>query len=126
MANAEFMIPRPVETDGNVTRETHGAQSTTFMVYRTEAGESLKWSARFPLPQIGEHIRITMNGIGEAEVVGFFKEGGYVGVMTKALNPPKWLKDQREKDRKSADYDSRPAWRKEGFGCEFGAEIALL
>jgi len=104
----------------------HDRWIMTFMVYRTEAGEDLKWSAKFPLPKIGDHIRITMNGIGEAEVVGFFKEGGFVGVMTRALNPPKWLKDQREKEQKSSSFDSLPVWRKEGIGCQFGAEIALL
>ncbi len=126
MAKAEFLIPRPVETDGVVTREKHDAQSMIFSVYRTEAGESLKWSARFPLPQIGEHIRIRTNGIGAAEVVGFFKEGDFVGVMTKVFNPPKWFKDQRKKERKSSSFDSLPEWRKQGIGCEFGAEIELL
>jgi hypothetical protein len=116
MAKAEFFIPRPPEADG----------TGTFMVYRTEVGEDLKWSASFPLPQIGDRIQITMNGIGEAEVMGYFKEGGVLGVMAKALLPPKWLKDQRDKERNSSSFDSLPTWRKEGIGCQFGAEIALL
>ena len=126
MTKAEFLIVRPAEAGGDVAREKRGPQNLTYMVYRTEAGEDLKWSAAFPLPQIGDHVRITMNNIGEAEVVGYFKEAGWLGVMTKALNPPKWLADQREKERKSANFDSLPAWRKQGIGCEFGAEIALL
>lgn len=126
MADIEFLIPRPAETDGDVTRETHDQHSTTARVYRTEAGKQLKWSAAFPLPQIGDRVRITMNNIGEAEVMGFFKEGGWVGVMTKALQPPKWLQDQRDRERRSKDFNTLPAWRKDGIGCEFGAEIALL
>ena len=125
MAKAEFMIPRPAETDGKVTK-TVDQYTMTYRVYRTVDGEDLKWSAPFPLPQIGDRIRITMNAIGPAVVVGYFKEEGFVGVMTKALNPPTWLKNQRARERKSSSFDSLPAWRKEGIGCEFGSEIGQL
>jgi hypothetical protein len=126
MVKAEFLIPRPADTDGNVTREKHDQQNMTFMIYRSERGEELRWSAGFSLPKIGDRIRITINSIGEAEVTGFFKEGGFVGVMTKALDPPKWLKEQREKMRNASNFDSLPEWLKEGIGCQFGAEITLL
>jgi hypothetical protein len=65
-----------------------------------------------------------MNSIGWASVEGFFAEDGYVGVMTKAEDPPQWLRDQRE--RVATRYTSEtPEWLKRGIGCEFGAEIAL-
>ncbi len=67
-----------------------------------------------------------MNNIGPADVVGYLKEDGYVGVMTKAINPPKWLVEQRERDKSRVGYDAYPEWLKNGVGCEFGAEIALL
>lgn len=126
MANAVFFISRPAETDGRVTRTVHQTYSTTFRTYQTADGERLKWSAAFPLPKIGEHVRITMNGIGPAEVVGYFKEEGYVGLMTRALNPPKWLREHRERDRESGAYASFPQWKKDGIGCEFGAEVAEI
>jgi hypothetical protein len=125
MPNEEFFIPKPAFAYSE-TKDHPTGKSSTIRFYRTEAGEELKFSAEFPLPDVGQHIRITMNNIGEAEVVGFFKSGAWVGVMTKALDPPKYLKDQRAKERKSANFDSFPAWRKDGIGCEFGAEIVLL
>lgn len=126
MANPAFFIPRPDETDGKVNRSAHGTYSMKFRNYRTAEGELLKWSALFPLPTLGQRIRITMNGIGDAEVVGFFKEEGYVGVMTKALNPPSWLKEQRARERELTCYAALPQWRKDGIGCEFGAEVGEL
>jgi len=101
MANPVFFIPRPAETDGEVNRSVHETYSTTYRNYRTADGELLKWSASFPLPTMGQRIRVTMNGIGDAEVVGFFKEEGYVGVMTKALDPPTWLKEQLSRNASS-------------------------
>ncbi len=126
MSKAEFMIPRPADTGRGVTRESGNQFKMTFMVYRAESGEELKWSAKFPLPHIGARITVTMNRIGAAEVVGYFKEGGFVGVMTKAINPPQWLKDQQNRERASANFASLPPWRKQGIGCQFGAEIALI
>jgi hypothetical protein len=99
MANTEFLIARPKasgETEGNLA------------IYYTHDEEPLKWSAPFPLPNIGDRIQITMNGIGEADVVGFFKEEGFVGVMTRALNPPPYLVEQRERAKRQPDWESRP------------------
>ncbi len=127
MANARFLIPRPAESDNGIVTEDKGdGLKVAYQVYRTAEGEDLKWSARFPLPQIGDRIKITMNGIGDAAVVGFFSEEGFVGVMTRAFNPPKWQSKQRERDRRSSGWNSRPNWYKEGIGREFGTEIALL
>jgi hypothetical protein len=126
MANPVFFIPRPAETDGEVNRSVHETYSTTYRNYRTADGELLKWSASFPLPTMGQRIRVTMNGIGDAEVVGFFKEEGYVGVMTKALDPPTWLKEQLSREREFTSYAALPQWRKDGISCEFGAEVEEL
>jgi hypothetical protein len=113
---AQFMIDRPTET-----AETAPAGQEHCTVYQAAAGERLLWSARFPLPSVGDNVHITMNGIGPAVVTGFFKEDGYVGVMTKASQPPAWLVEQR----KTRTRDDAPHWRKDGIGCEFGAEIRL-
>lgn len=125
MANAVFFIDRPSIFVGYVTKATSENSSQKYLVYRTNEREYLNWSAKFPLPRIGDRIHITMNGIGPANVVGFFKEEGFIGVMTKAINPPQWLVNQREQERKSPKWDSLPDWRKQGIDCEFGAEVDI-
>jgi len=118
MANQEhFFIDRPKAT-GQVS--TDG-----FATYTSDEFEGLKWSAKFPLPQLGQRIYVTMNSIGWATVKGFFESAGFVGVMTLAENPPQWLKKQRESEKKEPNYKNRPQWVKDGIGCEFGAEISL-
>jgi hypothetical protein len=42
--------------------------------------------------------------------------------MTRATNPPLWL---RRQNRQSAKDMANPLWMREGIGCEFGTEIAL-
>lgn len=108
----KFFIPKP-----KATREKIGADGR---VYVTREGIRLGWSNPLPLPMIGDHIDITMNSIGRARVEGYFMEGGYVGVMTKALYPPKWLVQQR----KEVPADA-PQWIRDGIGCEFGREISI-
>jgi hypothetical protein len=119
-----FLIQRP-KASGQTITHTIADREQVFAEYIDADGDSLKWSAKFPLPNMGDEIRITMNGIGPATVVGFFEEGGYVGVMTKATNPPAWLKKQRADAKKDPRYASRPEWWKNDIGCQFGAEIAL-
>jgi hypothetical protein len=87
--------------------------------------QRLKWSAPFPLPALGTRVYITMNNIGWASIEGFFAEDGYVGVMTRAEDPPQWLREQRLRDQANPRHADKPDWWKQGIGCEFGAEIAL-
>ena len=121
-----YEIKRPKASGETAQIELTPGKPQTFALYYNDDEEPLKWSAPFPLPQMGDQIKITMNGIGPATVVGFFEEGGYVGVMTKATNPPKWLVEQRQRDRNRPDFANQPQWYKDGIGCEFGAEIALF
>jgi len=115
-----FFIAKPTPTTSRVARGWD--KTMDFPAYRTADGRLLAWSGEMPLPEIGAHIFITMNGIGWAYVEGYFEEEGYVGVMTRATNPPKWLRDQR---RRLAKDMRQPEWARRGIGCEFGAEIAL-
>jgi hypothetical protein len=89
-------------------------------IYLDASGARMKWSAKFDIPKIGQRIYINMNGIGPAIVKGYFESEGYVGVMTKATKPPKWLRRQRREDAKD---ERRPQWYRDGIGCEFGTEI---
>lgn len=112
---SKFFIPKP-----KATGEPGTGKHAEHAVYLTEGGERLFWSAPFPLPEVGDNVTITMNRIGPAIVKGYFSQGAYVGVMTFATEPPKWLRDQ-QRDVNAND----PDWVKQGIGCEFGAEIAL-
>jgi hypothetical protein len=117
MTNEAFMIGRP---------KASGKKDGHCAIYYTHDEEPLKWSAPFPLPNIGVVIRNTNNGIGPAEVVGYFQKEGYLGLMTKPLNPPEWLVKQQRDQKSMEGYDSLPNWRKNGIGCQFGAEIAEI
>lgn len=93
--------------------------------YINAEGRQLKWSATFPLPEIGARIHITMNRIGPAIVKGYFEAGDpakavWLGVMTKATKPPAYLKRQQAEAKKDPTL---PEWMRSGIGAEFGSEI---
>jgi hypothetical protein len=112
---AQFLIEMP--TPARVKDEG-------FALYDFE-DQRLKWSAPFPLPALGTRVYITMNNIGWASIEGFFAEDGYVRVMTRAEDPPQWLREQRLRDQANPRHADKPDWWRQGIGCEFGAEIAL-
>lgn len=111
-----FFIDKPTATG---EKDAEG-----FHLYRESDGSLLKWSGgrMATIPEVNQKIWITMNGIGPAIVQGYFASDGFLGVMTKALNPPAWLKLQNEKGSKDM---TKPLWYRMGIGCEFGTEIAL-
>lgn len=121
-----FFILTPTPTG----RKGKGPISQTeFDIYLDASGLEMFWSAKFPIPAIGTRIWITLNGIGPADVVGYFCSPGdsegkthYVGVMTKALKPPAWLRRQQRENAKDV---SKPKWYRDGMGAEFGTEISL-
>ena len=51
----------------------------------------INWSGEAPVPQIGEHVKTYINGMGAGTVVGYFVEHGYLGVTIELDNPPKWF-----------------------------------
>lgn len=54
-----------------------------------------KWSGvSLVIPAIGEPIRVTMNGIGDGTVTGYFTEHGWFGLLVKPRNPPAWYVKQ--------------------------------
>lgn len=125
MSNPRFFIPKPTPTEQPI------AAAERFGIYLNDRNEALSWSGTFPLPDIGSRVFITMNNIGWARVVGYFQQDGdkevFLGVMTKATNPPAYLREQRARDRKKARAGDKnmPQWVLDGIGCEFGAELAL-
>lgn len=117
-----FFIPKPAPVPASPVPGRMGRPDLT--VYRTpDDGRDLLWSnTRMPLPEVGQRVFITMNRIGWAVVVGYFEAEGYLGVMTRATNPPLWLRRQRREDQKSGR--KMPQWMLDGIGCEYGTEIA--
>ena len=125
--NEEFMIPKP-ELVGDYTDPVFKQKG---LLYELANGRFARWSNTTPLPNIGDWVKIIMNKIGPGEVVGYFAAWGggedpetnwYVGVMTKALKPPAWLKKQQ---KESAGMMDKPQWYRDGVGCEFGMEVKL-
>lgn len=116
-----FFIAQPTATTETKTTSV----GDTFPAYREADGNLLMWSGAFPLPEIGSRVFIVMNSIGWAVVKGYFASEGFLGVMTLATNPPKWLRAQQRRERQRQDGRQRPQWMLDGIGCEFGAEIEL-
>jgi hypothetical protein len=113
---AKFFIPAPTGT-GRTIAAGHAE-------YVTAEGVRLAWSGRgMPLPNIGATVNVTMNNLGLATVMGYFSEGGYLGIMTRLHNPPEWLKKQKQQ-RLARKND--PQWVKDGIGCQFGTEISPI
>lgn len=57
--------------------------------------EDLTWTGPFPIPTVGRHIHILMNGFGEAVVTGYQSYEGerktYLGIIVDLINPPDWF-----------------------------------
>lgn len=72
-------VPGARKPDGNVAGGTMDAPA---------------WYGDGAPPAIGALVKITINGIGLAKVVGYFIEGGYLGVLNQPLDPPAWYVKQ--------------------------------
>ena len=53
----------------------------------------LRWSDNLPPPSIGAKTR-ALGDLGEGQVVGYFSEHGYLGVLIRLDAPPKWFVEQ--------------------------------
>ena len=49
-----------------------------------------KWSGNF-IPEIGETILAVVNGIGRCQVLGYYLEDGWNGVIVLPESPPEWF-----------------------------------
>ena len=50
----------------------------------------LYWSGTFPIPTVGSHVHVYMNGFGDGMVVGYKEAEGYLGVVVQVTDPPDW------------------------------------
>lgn len=53
-----------------------------------------RWGGDIPPPQIGERVRISINGIGPGRVLEYFEQEGYLGVTVQPDNAPAWYLKQ--------------------------------
>jgi len=61
-------------------------------------GDALVWAnkdGQAP-PKVGEKIRVHMNNLGNAEVVGYFSQEGFLGLRVKFSDPPEWYVKQNK------------------------------
>lgn len=49
-------------------------------------------------PAIGATIKVTMNGLGDAAVVGYMIVGGYLGLKVRLMAPPDWWVKQTQRE----------------------------
>lgn len=56
--------------------------------------EEKKWSGAFPVPTIGQKVKVTMNSMGTGTVLDYFWEHGFLGVRVILDKPPKWFREQ--------------------------------
>jgi hypothetical protein len=60
------------------------------------ANDPCKWSGKNPPPAIGERIKVSMNRLGWGRVAKYFVEHGWLGVLVKFEDPPKWYVTQNK------------------------------
>lgn len=56
-----------------------------------------KWSGNF-IPKIGETVFAVINDIGKCQVLGYYLEDGWIGVIAKPAQPPEWFIRQNGKN----------------------------
>jgi len=65
-----------------------------------------KEAPNYAPPAIGERLTVRMNGLGPAKVVGYFTEGGYLGLRVKLETPPVWWIKQNADKLAKGETDS--------------------
>ena len=56
-----------------------------------------KWSGNF-IPKIGETVFAVVNDIGKCQILGYYLEDGWIGVIAKPAQPPEWFIRQNGKN----------------------------
>lgn len=49
-----------------------------------------RWSSSTPPPAVGDRVTVSMNGLGQGTVTGYFTQGGFLGLMVQLDAPPEW------------------------------------
>ena len=77
----------------------YGGDSPLNLPVKNENGDAdvATWSAKFDPPAVGAKVQVGVDGIGEAIVLGYFVEYGWLGVCVRPLAPPAWYVKQNGK-----------------------------
>ncbi len=57
-----------------------------------------RWKGAQTLPPVGSFVRATVNNIGTCEVLGYFTQQGFLGVVGLPMDPPRWYVAQNGED----------------------------
>jgi hypothetical protein len=76
-----------------------------------------KWSGTIPIPAVGSRVKATMNGWGDCTVIGYFTEGGWIGIRVLPDTCPDFFLSQNADELKQGDMSIL------NNICFFGAEI---
>ena len=68
--------------------------------------DKLKWVSDKPIPKVGEKVIAAINAIGPVIVERYFVEYGFIGVIAKPTDPPKWYIKQNGKDASAHFFPS--------------------
>jgi hypothetical protein len=75
---------------------------------------SVIWTNPKAVPELGSVVRVTLNGIGEAEVKMYAISEGemhdYVGLIVEPKNPPEWYEKQNSRPFRSIVYGSEVSY----------------
>lgn len=71
-----------------------------------------RWNGPQTLPPVGSFVRATVNSIGTCEVLGYFTQQGFLGIVALPMNPPRWYVAQ--------NGDECPCHL---FGCEYSLDL---
>lgn len=78
-------------------------------------GGPLYWSADSEPPAVGARVELELRGRHKAEVVGYFAEYGWLGIIVRLDTVPQWLKQNR-KDTPSPICNANEI-------CAFGVDL---
>lgn len=81
----------PIEKIGEEPRST--TNQRILPVYKAH-GHIGKWSGKETPPMIGSRVQINFNQLGSGEVINYFSESGFLGVLVNLDHEPEWRKKQ--------------------------------
>lgn len=60
------------------------------------APDGARWVSEHGIPNLGDHVLVTMNGLGKGVVTAYFAERGFLGVQVHLFDPPEWYTKQHD------------------------------
>lgn len=80
---------RPIAT-GRMEKFNLNAEAEVYLARKGEVALPGKWSAKFPVPEIGARVDVRVNGFKYGKVVAYFVESGFLGIEVECEVQPDW------------------------------------